>query len=750
MRRRRRSVLVAAATVACLAAWTAPAQASVTFGSDLGRSASAQQETCPTASCTVVAHSYPAANTLPATAPIDGVIVLVRVKSNSADTGTLRLARFSGGPPSPTGPSATGAGTGDTYTFGNIGQIEEFPARLPVEAGDHLAADGQSSSAYNCGTSNSSVGMSFVYSPRLQDNFTGPFSDPDGPGCELLANAVIEADGDGDGFGDETQDECAGTAGPVNGCLPPSGAGSIVTGVISDSGGHPVQASWVSVCDQDFFPCKTDRSNSSGGYSVTGLPAGNYTVFVYPPTGNYAKGRVGPVAVSGANGAVFTQDVQLGPGPKPPPPGTSIGPNHRNPSDPNRVPTVYLGEPLSLSTQGCSGGVATFQIRVDGTLRRSGSLTEQPAGSGTYQGTVNALQHSGDGAVKISIDCPGPTPDEVVEFNIYIDPSGVVSNANTGQPINGATVTLVRSDDPAGPFVEVPDGSDIMSPSNRTNPDTTEADGKFAWDVIAGFYKVQATAPGCEPGETAVLTIPPPALDLEIALSCPPPQITDTDPDSPANQNNPLVKGAAEPGSTVRIYRAAECPSGTPLGSDVASVFSSPGIGISVPDNSTTDLRATATDAAGNTSACSDVFTYEEVTPPSDVDGDGVPDSSDGCPNQPGPASNAGCPLPESPPDPGIGGGPDTTAPEGVITKGPPNKSKSKTATFEFSGNEPGATFECRLDSAAFASCTSPKRYSGLKKGSHTFEVRAKDAAGNTDQTPAVQTWTIKKKKKKK
>jgi hypothetical protein len=718
----------------------------VTFGSDLGRSASAQVEVCPTSSCTVVAHSYPAANTLPAAAPIDGVIVLVRVKSNSADTGTLRLARFSGAPPSPTGPSATGAGTDGTFTFGDIGQIEAFRTRLPVAAGDHLAGDGQSSSAYNCGTNNSSVGMSFAYSPRLQDNFTGPFSDPIGAGCELLANAVIEADGDDDRFGDETQDECVGTPGSVNGC-PPGGSGSIVTGVVSDSDGHPVGASWVEVCDQDFIPCAVDRTNASGGYSVAGLPAGNYKVRVYPPDNGDTSGSAGPVAVSGANGAVFRQNVQLGPPPSALPAGSTISPSR---DSINGVPAVYYDEPLALTTQGCPGGVATYQVRVGGALARSGSLTEQPTGSGTYKGTIPSLSpNHGDGAVKISINCPGTTEDEAVAFSIYIDPSGVVTNANTGQPIADATVTLVRSDDSGGPFVEVPDGSDIMSPSNRANPDTTDADGKFGWDVIAGFYKVQATAPGCDPGETAVLSIPPPALDLEIALDCPPPQITDADPDSPANENNPLVKGAAEPGSTVRIYSAADCPSGTPLGSGAASVFSSPGIEISVPDNSTTDLRATATDAAGNVSACSAVFTYEEVTPSSDVDGDGVPDSSDGCPNEPGPAANAGCPLPQPPPDPGADGGADTTAPETLITKGPPTKSKSKGATFEFSSNEPGSTFECRLDSAAFASCTSAKVYSGLKKGSHTFEVRAKDAAGNTDPTPAIQTWKIKKKKKR-
>jgi hypothetical protein len=86
----------------------------------------------------------------------------------------------------------------------------------------------------------------------------------------------------------------------------------------------------------------------------------------------------------------------------------------------------------------------------------------------------------------------------------------------------------------------------------------------------------------------------------------------------------------------------------------------------------------------------------------------------------------------------------DTTPPNTTITASPAASSNSATASFSFSSTETGSTFGCKLDAGSFATCTTPKSYTGLTVGSHTFQVRATDAAGNTDSTPASFTWTIK------
>ncbi len=86
---------------------------------------------------------------------------------------------------------------------------------------------------------------------------------------------------------------------------------------------------------------------------------------------------------------------------------------------------------------------------------------------------------------------------------------------------------------------------------------------------------------------------------------------------------------------------------------------------------------------------------------------------------------------------------PPGVPPETTINSSPNATTSSTSATFTFSSNEPGVTFECKLDSGAFTACTSPQSYSGLAVGSHQFEVRAIDSEALPDPTPAIFAWTI-------
>jgi hypothetical protein len=101
-------------------------------------------------------------------------------------------------------------------------------------------------------------------------------------------------------------------------------------------------------------------------------------------------------------------------------------------------------------------------------------------------------------------------------------------------------------------------------------------------------------------------------------------------------------------------------------------------------------------------------------------------------------------------PDPPQATGGDTDPPNTTITKGPKDKTKKKTATFEFTGTDARAIsgFQCKLDARPFVACTSPYTVR-VKRGKHTFQVQAIDQAGNVDGSPATDSWKRKKKRKK-
>ena len=97
----------------------------------------------------------------------------------------------------------------------------------------------------------------------------------------------------------------------------------------------------------------------------------------------------------------------------------------------------------------------------------------------------------------------------------------------------------------------------------------------------------------------------------------------------------------------------------------------------------------------------------------------------------------------------------DSFPPNTGIRTGPQGKTDKRKAMFEFGGSEPGVTFECRLDEGLtlgpWVACTSPHRIRGLaRRTKYVFAVRAVDAAGNPDPTPADRRWKVTKKKRKK
>jgi Big-like domain-containing protein/lysyl oxidase len=232
----------------------------------------------------------------------------------------------------------------------------------------------------------------------------------------------------------------------------------------------------------------------------------------------------------------------------------------------------------------------------------------------------------------------------------------------------------------------------------------------LAAGVEDSFWVQSTAAPNAAPGLVTIHDSSPAndrwnyaAVEILPAASGPQPSapnLTATIPASPANQNSPKLFGSAPAGTTVRLYSGADC-SGPVLASGSAAELEA-GIEVSVPDDSTTPFRATAT--AESTSPCSAALTYVE----------------------------------------------DSSAPQTEIDAHPAALSASASASFQFSGEDPGgsglASFQCRRDSTKavdWATCASPQQYGSLPDGSHRFEARAIDLAGNADSSPASFEWQI-------
>lgn len=85
----------------------------------------------------------------------------------------------------------------------------------------------------------------------------------------------------------------------------------------------------------------------------------------------------------------------------------------------------------------------------------------------------------------------------------------------------------------------------------------------------------------------------------------------------------------------------------------------------------------------------------------------------------------------------------DSTPPDTLFDSGPTPAITVNFASFEFHSTEAGSTLQCSFDGGRFTACASPFNATALPLGAHALSVRATDAAGNTDATPAVYGFSV-------
>jgi hypothetical protein len=346
---------------------------------------------------------------------------------------------------------------------------------------------------------------------------------------------------------------------------PPTGG--VVAGSVLDtaSPAHAVASAPVQVCPSTGGRCVfVTMTDDAGRFAATGLPGGTYDLRALPPRGS----SLGPGETRGVvlpEGGAVAADVRLT-GPQSPSDDVTVGAAR---TGVDGIPSVYLDIPFPITVSTCPGGQATYEVSAgDLAVRGATPMQETGGGGGSYQATVDPLGRTGLVHFTVRIDCPGSIADQVREFDVYIDPSGLVRTLG-GAPVAGATVTIYRADTPMGPFAAVPDGDAVLSPSNRSNPDTTDAAGRFGWDVIAGYYFVRVTAPGCtaptDPDQpyvdSQVLTVPPPHTDLDLRLRCnEPPSAQAVDATTTQDHPVPVSLTATDPDGGQLTYAVVQLP----------------------------------------------------------------------------------------------------------------------------------------------------------------------------------------------
>jgi len=149
----------------------------------------------------------------------------------------------------------------------------------------------------------------------------------------------------------------------------------------------------------------------------------------------------------------------------------------------------------------------------------------------------------------ITVKIEAPCLSQPITFPIQlIDPSGIVYHAGKGLDwaLPDATVVLEKLEvgREQAYWVEMSEEAYPGQMSPITNPQITGKDGRYAWDVAAGIYRVQVSRPGFVSAKSVAVTVPPPVTDLHVSL-------TPTDTTVPSL----MITGAADNGTYTQAVK---------------------------------------------------------------------------------------------------------------------------------------------------------------------------------------------------
>lgn len=209
---------------------------------------------------------------------------------------------------------------------------------------------------------------------------------------------------------------------------------------------------------------------------------------------------------------------------------------------------LNLTTPPSLVSCGVGINPVNVQLLSENNVYE---LSESPAGSGSYNSGLITLASTWSSdrnlALNLQWSCESVLQSvQIGNFQLY-DPSGIVSDLNTGLPIAGATVTLynvpdwrarTHADDVAVMTCESNLSKAEAAPWSQTAPtllgvvaiplpslidptltsQITDSEGYYGWDVAAGCWYVVVEAEGYETLVSPVVGVPTEVTDLDLML----------------------------------------------------------------------------------------------------------------------------------------------------------------------------------------------------------------------------------------
>jgi uncharacterized repeat protein (TIGR01451 family) len=174
-----------------------------------------------------------------------------------------------------------------------------------------------------------------------------------------------------------------------------------------------------------------------------------------------------------------------------------------------------------------------------------------------YQSTIPEDDLSSDLTLSVVTTCGVTTTESTVGYITLYDPSGYITDAQTGEPVVGATVTLYKipgwepktgpdddrsntcqshnSKDPGDPWDQTaPTHLGVIANADVTRIDPTSpyqhttAAGYYGWDVAEGCWYVVVEAEGYETKVSPLVGVPPEVTDLNLAMDMAAPDLAIT------------------------------------------------------------------------------------------------------------------------------------------------------------------------------------------------------------------------------